>query len=178
MGAVALALCLLALAAFATSATAAFQKAKFDKTGVALTTTGLTLERGVSAKTCTPKSAISGKVFESSFAMPSNFFGGLTLFSCTGSTQLDTVLYMEAQYDPVTGATRVKFTDNGNIRSSPWGNYTTSTAFVPYTNGTGAATPSTINYNKTVIGNNGENLTLTGNVSVMYNATETVKIVP
>lgn len=179
-GAVVLALCVLALAAFASSASAAYQKAKFDKASVALTTTGLTLERnGGSAKTCTPKTAISGKVVESSFAMVSAPFGFPVLFACSGSTELEMVLYMEAQRDPLTGATRVQLTNNSGSRISPWGSYSAQSPAVPYTNGTGAATPSTINFNKTVIGSDGTgNLTLTGTFNVMYNATETVKIVP
>lgn len=180
VGAAALAVCVVALAAFAGPAMAEYQRAKFDKSGMVLSTTGLTLERaGGSAKTCTPKSTISGSVTEGSFAILSNFFAGLTRFNCSGSTELEMALTVEAQRDSVTGATRVLVGNGGSTYGSPWGTYSPHSFFASYTNGTGAATPSKITFSKTEIGTDGVgSLTLTGVFNVMYNSTETVKIVP
>jgi hypothetical protein len=169
----------LALTATASPAMAEFQPAKFDKAGLNLVTSGVTIElSGGSAKTCTTGAVISGAVHESTWATLGNFVPGITRLGCSGGTTLEMRQTVYGERDSTTGATRLYDSENGAALISPYGEYLEYETFAPYTNGSGA-TPSVVTFNKTPIGLTAsfKTITMTGTFQVTYNK-EAVKIVP
>ena len=171
----------------ASSASAAFAPAKFEGTGMSVTTTGVTVERSVlgSPKTCTMTGSAGGTIWEGNFAMLSNGDGISVKMSCTGSTTVQLSLWLEPEYNKTTGAARVRLVpqENGFKYQSPYGEYMPieELGYGSWTNGSGA-TLSTMTFSKAVDGvlifGGGEKLTLTGSFKAKNQAGTALKIVP
>lgn len=150
--------------------------AKFSGTSMKMTTTGVTVKKNaLEPKTCTLfGGATQTSSLGESLAWVANVNFGETLFSCSGSTQLENSMYFNAKYDTATGKYSLRYGKGSYGGRSPYGNYggTGETFTGTWVNGS-EGTPSTLTFAEAQLGllsGSGLPITLSGTFNVTTKA--------